>query len=94
MKLYRIIAKFEPGHPSLRGSRTTRGKRGQKEIVRRGVWRVIESFPFAKGKDIFVFECPYHGHEVYTLSPHLFKRGVLCNPFRMLKEVLAAKGRA
>jgi hypothetical protein len=86
---YRLIAAFEPGHPRLTGSRSTNSKRGQEETIRRGVWRVVDCYIPAPG--VVAIKVPLiAAHDnLFCVSPRRLKVGTLCNPHKLLNEVLA-----
>ena len=89
MAYYRLVAMFEPGHPRLTGSRSTNTKRGQRETSKRGAWRVLETYPWEGMPRVF-----FGGEalpELFAVSPRPLRVGTLCNPFKLLKEALAAK---
>jgi len=90
---YRLFATFEPHHPKLTGSRTTNTRRGQRETMRRGAWRVRDSFVAPFVADIpAVFADPLSGC-LWSASVRQLRVGTLCNPHKLLNEVIAAERR-
>jgi len=90
---YRLFATFEPHHPKLTGSRSTNSKRGQRETVRRGAWRVCHSVPAGIVKDIPIVFAVASERVLFSSSVRQLCRGRLCNPHKLLNEVIAAERR-
>jgi len=88
---YRLFATFEPHHPKLTGSRSTNSKRGQRETMRRGAWRVVGTrpAPFAAGVPAVFANRDW----LWSASVRKLRRGTLCNPHKLLNEVIAAERR-
>lgn len=96
MRLYRIVAVFNPEHPKLDGTSTMPWKRKhhrQAARIRRGAWRVVDCVELRKrsGRDVFTNSCPMHGNELWTISDRLHRVGTLFNPAAALKRALAAR---
>ena len=88
---YRLFATFEPHHPRLTGSRATNTKRGQRETARRGAWRVVGTCPAPLVAGIpMVFADP-DSDWLWSASVRKLRPGTLCNPHKLLNEVIAAE---
>lgn len=87
---YRLVAKFEPGHPKLAGSRTANSRRGQIEVAKRGAWRVLHSYPAAFVADIPIVFATTSPQRLFSSSVRPLRPGALCNPIKLLREVIAA----
>lgn len=92
MSFFRLVAKFEPGHPRLTGSCSANTRRGQQETICRGAWRVVESYEIK-----WLIECLPRVYvcegELFSMAPRELRAGTLCNPHKLLNAALAAQRR-
>ncbi len=80
MTAYRICCRYYPEFKRLGGQ-----KKGSTErLVKRGAWRVHEWF-VSEQRDVPFYRNDYC-HTVSILSPRPIGRGVLVNPFKLLKR--------
>lgn len=80
MTIYRVYARFEPGHPRMAG----RG--GGAQLFTRGAWRVVDCFATRFHKPVMQVRT-----EVGVLSLQPREKGTLINPFKVLKAYLASQ---
>ena len=87
--LFRLVARYEPRHPRLAGTRTNSlARRGQSPVVvPRGAWRVVACFEANPAAPLVFTD----SHELYAVSPRRLAKGWLCNPAALLREALVMR---